>query len=205
MGGNDTLPLAVLEAVLNRALAGSSAAARLCQELNGRVLQVELTDLGRQFFLVATPGGIQLLREHPQPADAQLRGSSLALLRAGRDADTSRLFAGELALTGETQVAEGFQRLLALARPDPEAVLAQVLPGPLAHGISHRARRFGSWLTQAGRTLAEDTGEYLRHEAALVPATPAVADFTAEVDTLRDDIARLQARLDRLTPPPDQD
>lgn len=205
MGGNDTLPLAVLEAALNRALAGSSAAARLCRELDGRVLQVELADLGRQIFLVATPGGIQLLREYPQPADAQLRGSSLALLLTGRDADTSRLFAGEITVTGESQVAEGFQRLLALARPEPEALLAHVLPGPLAHALSHHARRFGSWLTQAGRTLAEDAGEYLRHEAALVPAAPEVADFTAEVDTLRDDIARLQARLDRLTPPPDQD
>ncbi len=205
MGGNDTLALAALEAALNRALAGSSAAARLCGELDGRVLQVELADLGRQVFLVATPGGVQLLREYPQPADAQLRGSSLALLLAGRDANTRRLFAGEIALTGESQVAEGFQRLLALARPEPEALLARVLPGPLAHSLSYRAHQFGSWLTSAGRTLAEDAGEYLRHETALAPAAPEVADFTADVDALRDDLARLQARLDRLTPPPDQD
>lgn len=54
---------------------------------------------------------------------------------------------------------------------------------------------FGAWRAQAHAAIGAAVSEYAVHEAGLLASPPALDRFIAEVDSLRDDVARLEARL----------
>lgn len=54
---------------------------------------------------------------------------------------------------------------------------------------------FGAWRAKAHEAIGQAAAEYAVHEAGLLASRPSVERFCAEVDTLRDDAARLEARL----------
>lgn len=197
MRGNDALPLALLEQALNHNLRDSPAASRLLGRLQGRILALHLRELGRTLHLRAHPAGIQVLMATEQPADAQLSGTLAGLTRLAAGAATGGLPPG-VSLNGAIEVAEGFQQLLTLARPDFEALLSRAVGDALAHTIGTGLRRVGGWMRRSLTSLGLDTSEYLRYEAEMLPDRAEVDAFVDEVDRLRDDVARLAARVARL-------
>lgn len=197
MRGNDALPLALLEQALNHNLRDSPAASRLLGRLQGRILALHLRELGRTLHLRAHPAGIQVLMTTEQPADAQLSGTLAGLTRLAAGAATGGLPPG-VSLNGAIEVAEGFQQLLTLARPDFEALLSRAVGDALAHTIGTGLRRVGGWMRRSLTSLGLDTSEYLRYEAEMLPDRAEVDAFVDEVDRLRDDVARLAARVARL-------
>ena len=197
MRGNDALPLALLEQALNHNLRDSPAASRLLGRLQGRILALHLRELGRTLHLRAHPAGIQVLMATEQPADAQLSGTLAGLTRLAAGAATGGLPPG-VSLNGAVEVAEGFQQLLTLARPDFEALLSRAVGDALAHTIGTGLRRVGGWMRRSLTSLGVDTSEYLRYEAEMLPDRAEVDAFVDEVDRLRDDVARLAARVARL-------
>lgn len=197
MRGNDALPLALLEQALNHNLRDSPAASRLLGRLQGRILALHLRELGRTLHLRAHPAGIQVLMATEQPADAQLSGTLAGLTRLATGAATGGLPPG-VSLNGAVEVAEGFQQLLTLARPDFEALLSRAVGDALGHTIGTGLRRVGGWMRRSLTSLGLDTSEYLRYEAEMLPDRAEVDAFVDEVDRLRDDVARLAARVARL-------
>jgi len=197
MATNDALPLALLERGLNHTLRDSPAAARLLAQLNGQALALHAEELGRTLYLVAHPAGLQVLMQADRPAQATLTGTLFGLSRLAAGSASGRLPPG-VRLSGETEVAEQFQRLLALARPDFEALLARTLGDALAHSVGTGLQRIGRWVGRSLFSLGQDASEYLRYETDLLPDRFEVTAWVDEVDRLRDDVARLAARVERL-------
>jgi ubiquinone biosynthesis protein UbiJ len=201
MATNDALPLALLERGLNHTLRDSPTAARLLAQLNGQALALHAEELGRMLYLVAHPAGLQVLMQVDRPAQATLSGTLFSLSRLAAGSASGRLPPG-VRLSGEIEVAEQFQRLLALARPDFEALLARALGDALAHSVGTRLQRIGRWVSRSLFSLGQDASEYLRYETDLLPDRSEVAAWIDEVDRLRDDVARLAARVERLQQSP---
>ncbi len=197
MATNDALPLALLERGLNHTLRDSPAAARLLAQLNGQALALHAEELGRTLYLVAHPAGLQVLMQADRPAQATLSGTLFGLSRLAAGSASGRLPPG-VRLSGEIEVAEQFQRLLALARPDFEALLARTLGDALAHSVGTGLQRIGRWVGRSLFSLGQDASEYLRYETDLLPDRFEVTAWVDEVDRLRDDVARLAARVERL-------
>jgi len=61
------------------------------------------------------------------------------------------------------------------------------------------ARSFAQWGLQTALSLQDNLGEYLKYETNSVPARFEIDQFQREVDTLRDDVERLEARIQRIT------
>jgi ubiquinone biosynthesis protein UbiJ len=68
----------------------------------------------------------------------------------------------------------------------------------LAHRAGELARHARQFFEASRETLFQDSGEYLQEEARLLPTRIEVAYFLGDVDRLRDDVERLQARVQRL-------
>ena len=59
-------------------------------------------------------------------------------------------------------------------------------------------RALADWGRKSSDTLTQDLKEYLQEEGRLVPTAYEVQGFLDRVDTLRDDVERLAARVERL-------
>jgi ubiquinone biosynthesis protein UbiJ len=120
----------------------------------------------------------------PQSLIAALRGEETAL----RDAE----------IRGDAEFANALMFLARNLRWDLEEDLSRVVGDIVAHRLVSDVRRFFAWGREARGQLAASVGEYLRDEASLVAGPRHTEGFIAEVDRLRDDVARLEKRLTQL-------
>ena len=186
------------EALLNRGIAESVDASRLCERLAGRSLQIDLEGLPVALRLVARDGRLKLSLAGEEAADCHIGGLPLSMLRLAVTGDQQGLRTGTLRLSGDPALARDFQRLLALARPDWEEELARRLGDVAAHQLGNLARGAAIWLQQAAATLTRDTGEYLKEESRDLPSRHEVDEFHDEVDRLAADRGRAEARVSLL-------
>jgi ubiquinone biosynthesis protein UbiJ len=192
--------LARLQDVLNRNVAGSRRAQELTRRLDGRALELEVTNTPLKIFMEARDGRIVLAERRDTPADARLAGTPLSLLTLAGPGAEGRLRSGKVRIEGDAEIAQAFRELLEQTRPDFEEELSQIIGDVAARRVANLAREVLAFGRRAGDSLATSAAEYLQEEGRDVPARIEVEEFLREVDRLRDDVERLEARLTRLAP-----
>jgi len=193
--------LAPFESLLNRNIAASTPARELLQGLRGRAFAVEIGAPGARLLrvrLAADELGVRLA-SGDEAADATVSGTPLALAallaRRERAGSGGAPRAAGVTISGDAAVAEAFEKLLRHARPDLEEELARFAGDVPAHYAGSFARAALGWLGRARTSLGRSVGEFLTEEHRdLVPRAELEA-FLADVDVLRDDVARAAARL----------
>jgi ubiquinone biosynthesis accessory factor UbiJ len=189
--------LSAIANLLNRGLPRSPRARQLCAELNGRSIAIAVRGLAQ--LRIASDGLTLQVSADENAADATLAGGPLALARlAGADAQTAQQ-GGGVTITGDVEIAEKFRALVQLLRPDLEEELSLVTGDVAAHQLARLAQGGERFARRAVRTTLTNLAEFLGHERGdLVPRNEG-EDFLRGVDALREDVDRLQARLDLLS------
>jgi ubiquinone biosynthesis protein UbiJ len=143
-----------------------------------------------QIAFAITEGGRLGPRDGEQPADTEILVTPdhlLALAAGDRGALKQAKVSGDGVLASDISAAlDHFDWALAL-RP----FLGDIAAARAAQALS----AFGQWRQQAHAALGRSLSEYATFEAGMLVDRQAVARFVAEVDALRDDAARLEARL----------
>ncbi len=101
-------------------------------------------------------------------------------------------------LTGDAELATQFQKLLRYGRPDLEEELSGAVGDVVAHTVGKFARTVGRWGTDVRSTMRQNVTEYLQEESRTVPSRYEADVFRKRVESLRDDVARFDARVKRL-------
>lgn len=186
--------LTPLESVLNRNIAASSAARKLCRQLEGKTLAMHLTGvpLNIQF---RSDGERMTLDTAQGDANATLSGSPLSFMRLAGPSPESALRSGAVHIEGDAEVAQAFSELLQHARPDLEEELSRVVGDVAAHQIGNIARSALAFGRRASDTFARNVAEYLQEEGRDLPTRIEADEFIAGVDAVRDGVDRLEARL----------
>lgn len=187
-----------LETLLNRGISGSREASRLSRSLTGRRLRIELRGLPLALEIVATGDGLALYEGGQETPDCVISGLPLSLARLGLTGDADIFRQGSVSISGDPVLAQDFQRLLDLARPDWEEELSRQVGDVAAHQIGNAARGLARWGQQAVETLGRDTGEFLKEESRDLPTRFEVDEFLDQVDELGGAVDRAEARLRRL-------
>lgn len=187
-----------LETLLNRGISGSREASRLSRSLSGRRLRIELRGLPLALEIAATEDGLALSEGGQQTPDCVISGLPLSLVRLGLTGDADIFRQGSASISGDPVLAQDFQRLLDLARPDWEEELSRQVGDVAAHQIGNAARGLARWGQQAVETLSRDTGEFLKEESRDLPTRFEVDEFLDQVDELGGAVDRAEARLRRL-------
>lgn len=185
--------------VLNRNIRETTPARELCDKLDGVVVAVRVRGTALAAWFLIDGGQLALATDHDGEPDVLISGSVLTLARMSGDAGLEALRDGSLELTGDPHTAERFQRLITLVRPDVEEELSGVIGDTAAHRLGEIARGVAAWGREARATMGANIREYLQEESRDVPSRYEVERFAAEVDKLRDDVDRLEARIMRLT------
>jgi ubiquinone biosynthesis protein UbiJ len=187
-----------LEEVINRGIRASGEATGLCRQLSGRRLLIDPLGLPGYLAVTAEDDHLRLALTDETVSDCTIRGLPITLVRAGMSGTAGGLRQGAAEIVGDPGVAQDFQRLLDLAKPDWEEELSRVFGDMAAHQLGNLARGLVEWGRKAADTLARDGGEYLTEESRNLPTRFEVEEFLDEVDRLREDVDRFAARLERL-------
>lgn len=81
---------------------------------------------------------------------------------------------------------------------DFEGALAKYVGPDLARGLSASFTQSQEWLAKTYSARVEDLGAYVQDEKKWVPTKIEIEDFFLDVDNLRLDVERIQARTDHL-------
>ena len=192
--------LAAAEIGGNRLLAYDEAALAGCRELQGHCIAIEITDL--DFRLYCHPGdwGIRLSQNPPpREVEASISGRLMALVNlAAEDDKLATSMQERVAFHGDVKLARKLQRILTGLDIDWEEALAGTIGDVAAFQVHQRARLLGEWLKRGADSLLQTTSEYLREEVRLSPTLVEFELFQARVTGLKHDVARAEARLERL-------
>lgn len=195
--------IAALEGALNRYLRLDPTVLPRLAELEGKVIAVEFEGLAWHCFLLPGPDGVQVRRDYDAAPDTTLRGTPWALLRLGGQrqggaAATESFFAGAVKISGDVELGQRIKQILDAIDIDWEDLLAQTVGDVLAHQAGNVVRRAHAWGTHSLETLGQNFAEYQQEEIRNLPTPSEMNDFLQAVDTLRDDVERMEQRILRL-------
>jgi len=194
----------VLERAVNGYLALDPATLERLAGLTGRVIAIEPVGLSRRLFIMPHGEGVQVMTHYAGVPDTVLRGTplslaKLSLAKGGNAEDSARvLFSGDVVIEGDVELGQRFKRILDAIDIDWEELVSSVGGDVLAHRLGRLARELRTWGGQASEHLGRDLAEYLQYESADLIDRGELGAFLSEVDTLRDDSERLEARVARL-------
>ncbi|MGC9456563.1 MAG: ubiquinone biosynthesis accessory factor UbiJ [Halothiobacillaceae bacterium] len=194
-----TFLLPPLERALNRVLDMDPEARDRLARHEGAVIGLMLEMPPVSLYLMPTARGVHLLGDFDGEVDATIQASSFGLLRmAWQREDLERAFDGAIRMEGDTRLAGSVARILAHLDPDWAEWLSGRIGDPGAHAVEQAVQRGQDYVNrvQAGRLI--EWTDFLQREAQLVVGADELTGFSEAVDRVRNDLARLEARLDRL-------
>jgi ubiquinone biosynthesis protein UbiJ len=118
----------------------------------------------------------------------------LVLRLAARDESAWR----EVDATGDTEFAATINQLARNLRWDFEEDLSRVFGDIAAHRMAETGRGLLRWGGQSAEGVARSFTEYWTEERPLIVPAREVEAFNRDVDALRDDVARLEKRVEIL-------
>lgn len=183
-----------LVAGLNHLLAQNSWARERLQAHTGRVARLALSPVVLGLGIDAQ-GYFVLASSSVFDAEISVPPGTVPLLAQGLDRVMK-----QVSVSGNAEFADTLGFTLRHLRWDYEEDLARFTGDILARRLAQTLQHMAVWQASAARGLAESTSEYLTEEQPLLVRTADVEAFANEVDALRDDLARLEKRADRLEP-----
>jgi ubiquinone biosynthesis protein UbiJ len=197
MDEGQALHLLLIERALNGYLSLDERARARLLAMEGTTLGIDVRGIGRHYSLHARDGHCRLVEGMLHEPHATLRGTPLSLLNMACSDGVAALFSGQVALHGDPEVAKRFKRLFDTLDIDWEEHLATLVGDYPARRVMRLLVALSAWRARSSDALGEDLGDYLSEETQLLGASNQVADLHDAVDELRDDVARLKARVAR--------
>lgn len=197
----DPALLTAIIAAANKAIAtalaydpGTQAALR---PLHGKVLLINCTAPELSLFAVIENDGIRLCSYYEPVPNCSLTGSATALLGL-LWRDNHSLADSGVMVSGEPSLLSNIQQLLKRLDIDWRQPITDVLGETAAYPLTRILSSQGLWLHERARRLPDWLADLLTEELQLLPSAEELALFYQDVNDLRTDTERLQARLDQL-------
>ncbi len=190
----------ILESVINQYLALDPETLDKLAVFNGKIIKLEITGINRAFYLFPNDRGIQVKTEHEGPVDTVLSGSPVSLFKMGLVPNAAdMLLKGEVEISGDTRLGHQFKNVFSQMDIDWSEPLADILGDSVAYQIQQSGKRLGQWGKDTIKSVSRSVSEYLQEESRDVVTETELEIFNDAVDQLRNDVDRLQAKIQSLS------
>lgn len=193
-----------LETLLNRYLRLDPEVSKRMRVLSGEIIAIHVyfgpfheTTPQTTLYFVPQSQGCQITTQPAGEPKVVIQGTPLSLLSQLYQTN-SRGSTNDLTIEGDVSLGKAFQEVLRGVHIDWEEQLAHWVGDLPAHQMGNSARQLQAWAQQSLQSVAQNTGEYLHHEAYHLPSSEAVNEFMDAVDKIHSDTERLEARIQRL-------
>ena len=201
------LTLGGLQKAIDTYLGSDPDAEAMLMALGNITVAIEFADIGQTLLLHCRDGSLTVgVPTHDQSdqasdreaaVDARITAPLKDFIALALRRDEGRRFS-ELTISGHVIAAQKLWNTIAAIDFNWESFLAPFIGDVVAHELGRGMRAGGLFLQSSLNSLAETTTEYTQEEVQLTPSAGLVKNFVEQVDVLRDDVERLQARINRL-------
>lgn len=192
--------LNVLTDAVNRVLHLDPDFHEKCIPLDGKVIEIILLPLRTNFYLTFINDRILFVAHPPNPPDTSIESSPIGLIRLSLlpASKTRSLFHDGIKIRGDLRVGEQVKKLFDDLDLDWETHLANLTGDVAAYHIGACIKKISRSFHHARQSMQTNMTEYLQEEMTLLPPQEAIDNFFHDIHTLADDVARMEARIQRL-------
>ena len=193
--------LAAMEAALNQLFAMDPESFARLTDFKGRIIAFHITDMDQWLYFFPDKQGMQIISHYEGEPDTVISGSLLAFAKMALAEDqekTRSVFKGDIKITGDMALGQHFQALFQQLEIDWEEHLSHITGDVIAHSLGNAARGVLGFGKQLFNSLGMDVSEYLQYETRDIASGPEIQHFNQQVDTIRNDVERAEARIKRL-------
>jgi ubiquinone biosynthesis protein UbiJ len=180
-------------AALNHLLKSASWARERLRPFAGKIARFELTPFTVAFTILET-GEVADAPAASAPDASFALSPGIALRMLGGDSGAWQ----KVTVAGDDALAREVLYIAQNLKWDVEEDLSRVIGDVAAHRLATAAGELRRWQRDSTRSFTRAMAAYWTEEQPLVAAKPNVERFVREVDTLRDDVARLEKRIEQL-------
>tara|TARA_R110002050_G_scaffold268113_1_gene409955 strand:+ start:3425 stop:4003 length:579 start_codon:yes stop_codon:yes gene_type:complete len=185
-----------IQLALNVAIAQDPETKSKLDQFESRCIVINIKDVNQTIAMTVKQRQLYLTTTSDQTVDLTITGNALTLAKLGSDPES--LFSADIDINGDVQFAKQLRDLLEGFDFDWEGQLARITGDTLAYPIAHGIRQISSWAKSAHHSMQQNIAEYLREESRILPDKSEIKSYMHDIDTLRADFDRLEARIKRL-------
>ncbi|HHT0594405.1 TPA: ubiquinone biosynthesis accessory factor UbiJ [Legionella anisa] len=192
--------LKALQIAINKAARLDEQMPAKLKTLDSKTLEMIISPLNVNFFILFKGGEIILLDSYDREADTIIHSNPLGLIRLSLlPASKARsLFNDKIRMTGDTELGQQVKKLFDEMDIDWEGHLAHFTGDVVAHQIGSFVRKGMAFKKRLDDSMRQNMSEYLQEELRLFPTKYELEDFFVEVDELSLTVERLQAHINQL-------
>lgn len=191
--------LSSLTKAINAALHLDPESIHRIAKLNGKTIKMEWLPLHFIFLCHFNESGINLINDEDVETTTTIRGTPLQMLGVMiAKENRQRFFADDIIIEGDAAFAQEVMDLFDHLHIDWEEYLSRLTGDVPAYHAARLYRRFKTFLSHSSKNAQQDITDYLHEEGKWLPGREALNDFLTDIDTLRMDVDRLEARIHHL-------
>ena len=183
------------EKMVNKVLSLDEETLDALSTLEGDVVEIDVLNTDIRLFILPSARGLTLALKNEDKADVSIKGTLAALLGM---ITAEKVGAGDVEIIGNVGMAHKLQSILKKMEVDWEEYLSQIIGDIAAHKVGNLVRGMSQLAKASARTIGLDISEYLRYEKEALLDQSELDEFNHAVDKVRNDVERLQKRVDRL-------
>ncbi|HAS6348981.1 SCP2 domain-containing protein [Vibrio sp. IRLE0018] len=194
----EPLITAVIETSLNVLVKDNPDLEKRLLRLKGQVIQVHLQELNKTLTFIFSQQ-IDVLANYEGQPDCYLSLKLAVLPELREQANITKLIKQDkLILEGDIQLAQKFAQLITDAKPDVEEWVSRVTGDVVAHSLAQGVKNVGGFVGRQAKKQQYHLAQVITEEWRLAPGPLEVAYFCDQVDEVKSELARLEARLQKL-------
>lgn len=191
--------LSSLANALNSALALDPESKNRLHKLNGKSIGIELLPFHLQFQCSFSENGVTLHNSEILQTDTKLRGTPLQMLGVMLTKENRhRFFAEDILIEGNAEIGQQVINLFDHLQIDWEEQLSKLVGDIPAYHTSRLINKFKNAILDSGKNFCDQLNDYVHEEAKWLPSSEALHDFMSDIDALRMDVDRMEARINAL-------
>ncbi|NOJ25010.1 ubiquinone biosynthesis accessory factor UbiJ [Vibrio coralliilyticus] len=194
----EPLVTAAIESTLNTLINDDPELGRRLARLKGQVIQVHLKELNKTLTFVFSQQ-IDVLANYEGQPDCYLSLNLSVLPELREQSNITKLIKQDkVILEGDIQLAQKFSQLMTDCKPDIEEWLSRVTGDVVAHSLVQGVSNLGQFVKTKADKHQNHLAQVITEEWKLAPAPLEIAHFCDQVDDVRSQAARIEAKLNQL-------
>lgn len=185
---------AVLETGINRVLALDEQTPERLEQLEGRMLQLDIEGLGITLYFAFNDHRVEVGTRSEYEPDTIISGSPAALFSMAMPDEMAHWGTPDsrVTISGDANLARDLERLFSRLDPDWEGSLSRLLGDVWGHQVAAGVRSGASQLRESAGSAREMVGEFLGRDGGPLVREEEMERFGTAVDALGEAVERLE-------------